>query len=129
MINHPRTEQCFYGMNDFVFKLAFSIPMSLSAPIDHVIKIKCLLLSLQCSIEWFHFACVGLTTKPRGKWYETQTFKWMMPLVFSITVMTNSALLTICFAVLHLCYVGIVLDALKTERENRTPCGLGSDGC
>lgn len=20
----------------------------------------------QCSIEWFHFACVGLTTKPRG---------------------------------------------------------------
>ncbi|KAI2653037.1 Inhibitor of growth protein 4 [Labeo rohita] len=21
-----------------------------------------------CSIEWFHFACVGLTTKPRGKW-------------------------------------------------------------
>lgn len=22
----------------------------------------------QCSIEWFHFACVGLTTKPRGKW-------------------------------------------------------------
>ncbi|KAM9434716.1 inhibitor of growth protein 4 isoform 1-T1 [Clarias gariepinus] len=22
-----------------------------------------------CSIEWFHFACVGLTTKPRGKWY------------------------------------------------------------
>lgn len=24
--------------------------------------------SQQCSIEWFHFACVGLTTKPRGKW-------------------------------------------------------------
>ncbi|KAL0985120.1 hypothetical protein UPYG_G00153130 [Umbra pygmaea] len=22
-----------------------------------------------CSIEWFHFACVGLMTKPRGKWY------------------------------------------------------------
>ncbi|XP_017930029.1 inhibitor of growth protein 4 isoform X1 [Manacus vitellinus] len=22
-----------------------------------------------CSIEWFHFACVGLTTKPRGKWF------------------------------------------------------------
>ncbi|KAM9325180.1 inhibitor of growth protein 4 isoform 3-T3 [Gastrophryne carolinensis] len=22
-----------------------------------------------CSIEWFHFACVGLATKPRGKWY------------------------------------------------------------
>uniref|UniRef100_UPI00358E1984 inhibitor of growth protein 5-like n=1 Tax=Myxine glutinosa TaxID=7769 RepID=UPI00358E1984 len=22
-----------------------------------------------CSIEWFHFACVGLTTKPKGKWY------------------------------------------------------------
>lgn len=93
--------------------------MSLSAPIDHVIKIKCLLLFLQCSIEWFHFACVGLTTKPRGKWYETQTFKRMVPLVFSMTVMTNSALLTMCFAV-HLCCVGIVLDALKTERENRT---------
>uniref|UniRef100_A0A2I3SGU7 Inhibitor of growth family member 4 n=1 Tax=Pan troglodytes TaxID=9598 RepID=A0A2I3SGU7_PANTR len=27
-----------------------------------------LLPPLKCSIEWFHFACVGLTTKPRGKW-------------------------------------------------------------
>ena len=25
-------------------------------------------LSLQCPIEWFHFACVDLTTKPKGKW-------------------------------------------------------------
>lgn len=23
----------------------------------------------QCPIEWFHFACVGLTTKPKGRWY------------------------------------------------------------
>lgn len=23
----------------------------------------------ECSIEWFHFACVGLTTKPKGKWF------------------------------------------------------------
>lgn len=22
-----------------------------------------------CPIEWFHFACVGLTCKPKGKWY------------------------------------------------------------
>ncbi|XP_011494864.1 PREDICTED: inhibitor of growth protein 5 isoform X1 [Ceratosolen solmsi marchali] len=22
-----------------------------------------------CGIEWFHFACVGLTTKPKGKWF------------------------------------------------------------
>jgi inhibitor-of-growth protein 1 len=22
-----------------------------------------------CSIEWFHFSCVALTTKPKGKWY------------------------------------------------------------
>lgn len=22
-----------------------------------------------CPIEWFHFACVGLTSKPKGKWY------------------------------------------------------------
>ncbi|KAL1512453.1 hypothetical protein ABEB36_002042 [Hypothenemus hampei] len=22
-----------------------------------------------CPIEWFHFACVQLTTKPKGKWY------------------------------------------------------------
>ena len=21
-----------------------------------------------CEIEWFHFACVGLESKPRGKW-------------------------------------------------------------
>lgn len=23
----------------------------------------------ECPIEWFHFGCVGLTTKPKGKWY------------------------------------------------------------
>lgn len=23
----------------------------------------------ECPIEWFHFACVGLTTKPKGKWF------------------------------------------------------------
>lgn len=23
----------------------------------------------QCHIEWFHFSCVGLNTKPKGKWY------------------------------------------------------------
>jgi hypothetical protein len=22
-----------------------------------------------CPIEWFHFGCIGLTAKPRGKWY------------------------------------------------------------
>jgi len=22
-----------------------------------------------CKVEWFHFACVGLEAKPRGKWY------------------------------------------------------------
>lgn len=22
-----------------------------------------------CPIEWFHFSCVQLTTKPKGKWY------------------------------------------------------------
>lgn len=24
--------------------------------------------SFQCPIEWFHFACVDLATKPKGKW-------------------------------------------------------------
>ena len=23
----------------------------------------------ECPIEWFHFACVALTTKPKGKWF------------------------------------------------------------
>jgi hypothetical protein len=23
----------------------------------------------ECPIEWFHFQCVGLTSKPKGKWY------------------------------------------------------------
>jgi hypothetical protein len=22
-----------------------------------------------CTIEWFHFSCVNLTSKPKGKWY------------------------------------------------------------
>ncbi|KAJ6645809.1 Inhibitor of growth protein 4 [Pseudolycoriella hygida] len=25
--------------------------------------------NLDCPIEWFHFACVGLVTKPKGKWF------------------------------------------------------------
>lgn len=25
-----------------------------------------------CSLEWFHFSCVNLTTKPKGKWYCPQ---------------------------------------------------------
>lgn len=26
----------------------------------------------ECLIEWFHFQCVGLTSKPKGKWYCPQ---------------------------------------------------------
>ena len=22
-----------------------------------------------CPIEWFHFGCMGLTAKPKGKWF------------------------------------------------------------
>jgi len=25
--------------------------------------------NLDCPIEWFHFTCVGLTAKPKGKWF------------------------------------------------------------
>ncbi|XP_065176531.1 inhibitor of growth protein 4-like [Sycon ciliatum] len=25
-----------------------------------------------CPVEWFHFACVGLSSKPKGKWYCTR---------------------------------------------------------
>jgi len=25
--------------------------------------------NLECPIEWFHFGCVGLTSKPKGKWF------------------------------------------------------------
>ncbi|CAF0724106.1 unnamed protein product [Brachionus calyciflorus] len=28
--------------------------------------------NFECPIEWFHFGCVGLTTKPKGKWYCQQ---------------------------------------------------------
>lgn len=28
--------------------------------------------NLDCAIEWFHFGCVGLTAKPKGKWYCPQ---------------------------------------------------------
>ena len=29
----------------------------------------------QCSIEWFHFDCVGLTRKPRGEWFFSERCK------------------------------------------------------
>ena len=25
--------------------------------------------NVDCAIEWFHFGCMQLTTKPKGKWY------------------------------------------------------------
>lgn len=25
--------------------------------------------NIDCTIEWFHFGCVGLTMKPKGKWF------------------------------------------------------------
>lgn len=28
----------------------------------------------ECPIEWFHFACVDLKTKPKGKWYCPECF-------------------------------------------------------
>lgn len=31
----------------------------------------------QCAIEWFHFGCVNLTTKPKGKWYCPQCRLYM----------------------------------------------------
>lgn len=34
----------------------------------HGILTAALSSALQCPIEWFHFACVDLTTKPKGKW-------------------------------------------------------------
>jgi len=24
---------------------------------------------IQCPVEWFHFECMGITEKPKGKWY------------------------------------------------------------
>lgn len=33
-----------------------------------LVFIRVLRLILQCPIEWFHFACVDLATKPKGKW-------------------------------------------------------------
>lgn len=30
--------------------------------------------NLECPIEWFHFACVDLKTKPKGKWYCPECF-------------------------------------------------------
>lgn len=30
-----------------------------------------------CPIEWFHFACVGLTEQPKGKWYCQQCVEQM----------------------------------------------------
>ena len=26
----------------------------------------------QCTIEWFHYGCVGITEPPKGKWYCPQ---------------------------------------------------------
>ena len=34
-----------------------------------IIAIVLTFSNLQCPIEWFHFQCVGLTSKPKGKWY------------------------------------------------------------
>jgi len=40
-----------------------------------------------CDIKWFHFNCVNLTTKPKGKWFcpmcrENRNWKISMFLLF-----------------------------------------------
>ncbi|PWA14512.1 hypothetical protein CCH79_00011213 [Gambusia affinis] len=49
-----------------------------------------------CPIEWFHFACVDLATKPKGKWFCPRASK--VPIGFFIP----AALLLLRFVKLHL---------------------------
>ncbi|GAB6019761.1 hypothetical protein CHUAL_001311 [Chamberlinius hualienensis] len=72
---------------EFQFSNPASLPMSithpsdvLDMPVDPNEPTYCLCHQVSygemigcdnpdCPIEWFHFACVGLTSKPKGKWY------------------------------------------------------------
>lgn len=80
-----------------------------------VCVIVCVYLTMcvffQCSIEWFHFACVGLTTKPRGKWYENDSHLKIKSVVSHQSLSPDF--------IFHIWSPGIVHGACKTERGNK----------
>ena len=51
--SHQATTYCWCGGEDVVLMVARDNP--------------------NCPVEWFHFKCVGITRKPGGKWYCSNT--------------------------------------------------------
>ncbi|KAK3753688.1 hypothetical protein QZH41_013135 [Actinostola sp. cb2023] len=49
--------------------------------------------NIECPIEWFHFPCVGLTAKPKGKWY-------------------------VCIAIIEISLTMIVISSSPSNRNN-----------
>ncbi|VDP94911.1 unnamed protein product [Echinostoma caproni] len=58
-----RAVQCFISTRISLFLLYFLV-------ISYGEMVAC--DNRDCPIEWFHFECVGLTSKPRGQWYCPQ---------------------------------------------------------
>ena len=54
----------FSGINDYDSKMCIHIQSYI---------LFCYLITgstcLQCKIEWFHYECVGIIARPKGKWY------------------------------------------------------------
>ena len=76
-------------------------------------EIFCNPLSLfyfQCEIEWFHFQCVNLTSKPKGKWWVELSWMYLYADVKCNVSMKCESFLILFFA-------GIVQNAVKKDVE------------
>ena len=49
---------------------------------------------LQCPIEWFHFQCVGLAAKPKGKWYVNYLHRSIYGTIY-ISLCANGSINTV----------------------------------
>ena len=69
--NEPTYCLCQQVSSCHPFKLGWldslSKQFSFSAQVSYGEMIGC--DNADCPIEWFHFGCMNLTTKPKGKWY------------------------------------------------------------
>lgn len=78
MVGNPEAAASACGMPALSLGWGGScLSVCLAYPACRVLTVP-LPFALQCPIEWFHFACVDLTTKPKGKWSVCVPGPWVL---------------------------------------------------
>ena len=59
-----------------------------------------------CEYEWFYYSCVGITRKPRGKWYCSEECRsagenQLLLIIFVMCLMSCIIIADLTFAIIH----------------------------